>query len=735
MKKILITIAVGFIMQHYGYSQSSLDPTWANRFQTVLDSVILANNVKGGSVAVLFPGQGLWTGVTGIASPGVPLTPDRRLCIASNTKLFIAVTLAKLQEQGILSLDDSLCKWLPAFQHVDSTITVRQLLSHQSGIFDYLNDKGGLWSALWTDTTQFWTPEEILATIGPPHFPKVQGWRYSNTNYLLAGMVIEAATDTTWVSTLHDIIFDPLDMDSTFVAVFEPQNGPIAPMYMYNKWHYNPETSFYSAFGPAGAIFSTAQETAQWYYALFNGEIISDSSLLEVLRIETSSLYGLGIGADNDSALSHPGYGHTGTVGNGYVSVINYDQKMQSVICLLTNGGLTSLQPIMEPLIKVLYNEYPKMQNDAGVTRIISPWDNICNAATAPVVLLKNFGSDPLTTVNIHYMIDEGSSSVFPWTGILSPDSTLTIVLPSITPGEGCHLLTCYTSGPNGGTEGYYFNDTAVSNFIVNGSAGVTAPWSEDFEDPEFPPLGWIEDPIATIQWGRTSLVSYTGQSTAVKCNYWDDNIGTKYNLDMPMIDIGNMSNPVLEFMYAYAIHTGYSVHDSLRIIISPDCGATWQTLFYKGGTSLATAPASSNAFFPKSNQWSRETISLEGYAGNILIRFQNICGYESNLFIDDVHIGWATSSRELLSDTSIICVYPNPFDAKTTFEYNLVIPVSVSLKIYNNLGQQIGVITNESQSAGKHQVKWDTDGLPAGVYYYRFLAGTEIGKGKMIKY
>jgi hypothetical protein len=201
------------------------------------------------------------------------------------------------------------------------------------------------------------------------------------------------------------------------------------------------------------------------------------------------------------------------------------------------------------------------------------------------------------------------------------------------------------------------------------------------------------------------------------------------------MIDIGNISNPVLEFMYAYAILIGYSVHDSLRIIISPDCGATWQTLFYKGGNSLATAPANSNAFFPKNNQWSRETISLEGYAGNILIRFQNICSYESNLFIDDIHVGWATSSRELLSNTSIICVYPNPVDAKTTFDYNLTEPASVCLTIYNNLGQQLGVILNESQPAGKHHVQWDMEGLPAGIYYYRFLAGTEIGKGKMIKY
>jgi flagellar hook assembly protein FlgD len=79
--------------------------------------------------------------------------------------------------------------------------------------------------------------------------------------------------------------------------------------------------------------------------------------------------------------------------------------------------------------------------------------------------------------------------------------------------------------------------------------------------------------------------------------------------------------------------------------------------------------------------------------------------------------------------------VYPNPVDKKAIFEYNLAEPASVCLSIYNNLGQQIGIITNESQSAGKHRVQWNAEWLPTGVYYYRIQAGTEIGNGKMIKY
>ena len=122
-----ISIRVG---NHDWYSSTNFDPTWANRFQIVLDSVRIATGMKGASLAVMVPGQGVLTCVSGISSPGVPVTRERRFGIMSNTKLFIAVVLAKLQEQGILSLDDHLYQWLPTYPLVDSTVTIRQLLSH-----------------------------------------------------------------------------------------------------------------------------------------------------------------------------------------------------------------------------------------------------------------------------------------------------------------------------------------------------------------------------------------------------------------------------------------------------------------------------------------------------------------------------------------------------------------------------------------------------------------------------
>ena len=112
--------------------------------------------------------------------------------IGSNTKTFTATMMLKLSEQGIVSLDDSLHHWLPGFNNIDSNITIKQLLRHNTGIADF-------WTPSWVNIIfanpdSIWTPEDVLNFVGPPLFPAGTNVSYSNTNFTLAGMIIEAAT-------------------------------------------------------------------------------------------------------------------------------------------------------------------------------------------------------------------------------------------------------------------------------------------------------------------------------------------------------------------------------------------------------------------------------------------------------------------------------------------------------------------------------------------------------------
>jgi CubicO group peptidase (beta-lactamase class C family) len=722
-------------------TSSNFNPAWANRLQTVLDSVMRANPAsKGASMAVYTPEEGMWTGVSGISHPGVPITPGMRFGIGSNTKLFVAVSILKLQEEGVLTLDDHLNQWLPPIKNVDSNTTIRQLLTHQSGIFDYCNDRTVMcMDSIWADTTRFWSAQEILATLGKPHFTPGNGHQYSNTNYLLAAMVIEAATGKTWVQKLHDLIFDPLNLDSTFVGAFEPRNGPVAAELDadYNILITNsPMTAEFSQIHAGGAILSTASEMVQWYKVLFSGSLISKESLKMLLSFDRSSLYGLGIW---ENELYTHNYYHFGFL-SGYASLINYDIRRKAIICLLFNDRNNFFEKILS-INDVFFLGYPKRTNDAELITVIAPLEHYCSDTITPKVELKNNGSSSLSSVSLNYKIDNDAISVFNWTGLLNPGKTTTVSLPSIIPGEGSHEFTCYTTLPNGQPDGYNFNDTLRSNFYVNVSTPAITELYEGFDGNGFPREGWTLNSSSILQWGVTPLTGLNGSGAAVANSLiWSGKIGQYRDLQLPLLNISNLNSTNFSFDYAYSPTQG-NWEDSLQVSVSADCGQTWQKLFYKGGYSLRTTidyhNNINNLFYPaSSSEWKHVSFSLAGFEGNILIRFRARYGNSNNLYIDNIRVGLPVGVDELAvgGQQPAISVFPNPFYSYITIKYDLEHSTDVNLTIYNHLGQQVKNLVNESQPKGGQQVQWNAEGLPAGIYFCRMKAGKQFITQKIVK-
>ena len=125
-------------------------------------------------------------------------------------------------------------------------------------------------------------------------------------------------------------------------------------------------------------------------------------------------------------------------------------------------------------------------------------------------------------------------------------------------------------------------------------------------------------------------------------------------------------------FKHAYANYPGRN--DSLRILISADCGATWQTIFYKGGNSLRTVPTTYMLYFYPANfnQWKIDTISLAAYSGEVLIRFRCINRNGNNLYLDDINIKpLSVGIGEVAMDNTAIHVYPNP----ATDQLSIILP------------------------------------------------------------
>lgn len=330
----------------------SFDPAAAARLQAKLDSLRTANNIKGISACVIDPGRGTWKGAAGISHAGTPMTSDLEFGIASHTKLFTGVLILTLAEDSLLRLEDSLHTYLPAYANIDPDITIRQLLNHTSGLDDVTNVPGYPDSML-TNPNRIFTPEELMTWAGPPIFAAGTGWAYCNTNYLLAGMIAERATGQPYGQLLRDRILRPLDLDSTFLAVYDSIPYPVAhPWQGGMDYSAVPRTSILSAAWAAGAMYSTAGEMAQWYAALMNGRVITANAFAEMTTFVGSGRYGIGI--SEAIVLGRTVWQHGGNIWGGYNSFMLYDPATGIIVSVLTNQLPGQSFPIAVQLLSVL---------------------------------------------------------------------------------------------------------------------------------------------------------------------------------------------------------------------------------------------------------------------------------------------------------------------------------------------------------------------------------------------
>ncbi len=334
MKKILHTCILFFALSGNAGAQA-LDPVLAGKLQSKIDSIRIAKNLKGISVCVLYPGAGIWKGASGISHSGNPVRPDMEFGIGSNTKLFTGVLLLKLAEKNIIRLDDSLHQYLPAFPNVSPDITIRQLLQHRSGLADIIEVQGYLDSIL-TNPLRVFTPAEVMTWTGPPLFSPGTGWSYSNTNYILAGMIAESATGKSYGQLLRDSILNPLQLDSTFLDVYDSVLFPVAHPWQTGTDNFSiPRKALNSAAWSAGAMYSTAPEMVHWYQALMHGQVLNAASFSEMTNFSVPGNYGTGL--YSTSVLGRTVWQHSGTIWGGYNSSMVYDTTTGIIICVLIN--------------------------------------------------------------------------------------------------------------------------------------------------------------------------------------------------------------------------------------------------------------------------------------------------------------------------------------------------------------------------------------------------------------
>jgi D-alanyl-D-alanine carboxypeptidase len=261
-------------------AEPTFDPALAEQLQRLLDDTVADGTIPGAVLSVRLPDGTTWTGASGVADrdAGTPIQPDTRVRIGSLSKMFTAVVALQLIEEGKIDLEAPISTWLPGMVPNGEKITIRQLLQHTSGLYDYLEDRRFLRRA-YEDPQRNWTPEELVeyAVDFPPSFaPGSKGnWDYSNTNYVLLGMIIERVTGNSLDQELRRRIFEPLDLRATYVVPAEKVQGPQARGYSKSDDHTEVAMSF--TFGSAN-IVTTMDDLRTFGMALFAGDLLDDSA-------------------------------------------------------------------------------------------------------------------------------------------------------------------------------------------------------------------------------------------------------------------------------------------------------------------------------------------------------------------------------------------------------------------------------------------------------------------------
>jgi D-alanyl-D-alanine carboxypeptidase len=314
-------------------------PLPEQHLQTALDSMIAAG--AAGVLAQYRDGDQVWNGASGVArldSPA-PVDPMGSFRAGSITKTFTATVVLQLAKEGVLDLADSVERWLPGTVPDGDKITLLRLLNHTSGLYNYTNDLPD-YAGLVRERFLHREPAEAIstATSHEPLFSPGDGWSYSNTNYILLGLVIEAATGNTYAGEVDKRILSRLGLRQTYVSGddttmpephahgYLPVDGELVDMAELNA------TQAWAA----GALVSTAADLNRFYAALLTGELVDPRELQTTVPTDADNhQYGLGI-----SRLSLPGlevWGHSGGI-HGYAtwSYHSADAARQLTVSLTT---------------------------------------------------------------------------------------------------------------------------------------------------------------------------------------------------------------------------------------------------------------------------------------------------------------------------------------------------------------------------------------------------------------
>jgi CubicO group peptidase (beta-lactamase class C family) len=366
-------LALGLLFVPAVFVHAAADP-FCSEVSKAASEVVARTGVPGASVAVVRDGTIACVLAVGSArlDPKTPAAASMRYSIGSVSKQFTAAAILMLAEEGKLSLDDPVSKYVPGLTDGDK-VKVRQLLSHTSGYQDY-------WPQDYVPPfmKQETTAQAILDRWGkkPLDFPPGSQYQYSNTGYVIAGLVVEKAGGVPLMELLEARVFRPLGMKSvldidrhrlTESDATGYQRFGLGPLRVAPKegrgWLY-----------AAGELAMTAEDLARWNLSLIERKLLKPGSYTEmeravILTNGVASPYGLGVGVA--STNGHRSISHGGEVSGFTAENVIYPDDRAAVTVLVNQDAIGASGEIAEKVAELLFEPAARAQAEARARKVL----------------------------------------------------------------------------------------------------------------------------------------------------------------------------------------------------------------------------------------------------------------------------------------------------------------------------------------------------------------------------
>ncbi len=704
----------------YTFTKAQIDPALAAKLQQVLNNRITNGGDHGVSAHLILQNGQTWSGTAGVNGLNQSITDSTVFITASISKLNIALLLLMFQEDGLIDLDDSWHKYLPGLNVAfDTSITIRQLLNHTSGIADYLEVPANA-HYVTNNFSTFYTPKYILENIvsGVPDFAPGTNFNYSNSNYCLAAYVAEAATPYSLASELRTRIWNPVGMKHTYLGAYEPIPDRRAGVW----WNFNAgaglsnysnqsDTAMLSFGYGTDNVVTCPTDLAKLVHALIHNQLLTPQSMNEMLSFVPQSVpqwtagYGLGIhhlfGQNVDTVLGHNG------------KFCNNSDVFHSQMCGFTLATMSNTETLWEGIYNEMYN----------VLRTYFQ----CN--TVPVA---NFhASARIVCPGTAITFSDSSSNMRPtswhWNfpgGTLTGGTTVSDSMPIViynTPGT---YAVSYIASTSSGS------DTIIKHAYITVNTNMpahTSAFIESFETGSLPNSDWSINNSGGSDWSVTSLGSASGTKSVYIDNF-TNTAGNRSNFISEPFDVSGFSSPKLTFKMAYQQKIPAD-NDKLQVSTSINCGGNWVARLTKIGAAMASVtPPSAIPLYPNSNQFITYTVNINNVTGNHNVRFKfefiaDNAAPGNNIYIDDINVFDGAVGINTPESTIGLNVYPNPATEEININCSQIID---ELSIINVLGQ---VCYRLKPNSRKISLTLDKEGL----YFITVKSGQLTSTGKLV--